>query len=194
MEEDIRKAEQFLIDFKNEKGEYEEWHRYTTIEELKAIENILQDYTKQKQINEEHKKEIAELREKVKELEEPKIIQDKNIRSGKPVIKGTRLTVIDVLLFITEFIKEHEKEFKENYADINSKEIVSSINYLLESTIPKQKIKEKFDNKIKDYRKQRMQLADGHFWESAENINKDTSLFIAVETLKEFKKELLGEE
>ena len=37
---------------------------------IKAIENILQDYTRQKQINEEHQKINGELREKVKELEE----------------------------------------------------------------------------------------------------------------------------
>ena len=37
---------------------------------IKAIENILQDYTRQKQINEEHQKTNGELREKVKELEE----------------------------------------------------------------------------------------------------------------------------
>ena len=35
-----------------------------------SIKNILQDYTRQKQINEEHQKVNGELREKVKELEE----------------------------------------------------------------------------------------------------------------------------
>ena len=36
---------------------------------IKAIENILQDYTREKQINEEHQKINGKLREKVKELE-----------------------------------------------------------------------------------------------------------------------------
>ena len=36
---------------------------------IKAIERILQDYTRQKQINEEYKKINGELREKVKKLE-----------------------------------------------------------------------------------------------------------------------------
>ena len=44
-------------------GEYEGNKYY------KSIENILQDYTRQKQINEEHQKINGELREKVKELE-----------------------------------------------------------------------------------------------------------------------------
>ena len=116
---------------------------------IEAIEHLLQDYTRQKQINEEHQKISGELREKVKELENSKIIQDKSIRSGKPTIEGTRLTVIDILLFITEFIKEHEKEFRENYADINTKQIIDSINYLLENSIPKQKIKDKIEE-LKD--------------------------------------------
>lgn len=81
-------------------------------------------------------------KKRIQELEECKIVQDKNIRSGKPVIEGTRLTVIDVLLLMIEFIKKHEKEFREDYADISSKQIVSSINYLLENSIPKQKVKD----------------------------------------------------
>ena len=44
------------------------WHYpETRIEE--AIENVLADYTRQKQINEEHQKENGLLREKVKELD-----------------------------------------------------------------------------------------------------------------------------
>ena len=100
------------------------------------------------------KENVKKLQQKIKELEEPTIIQNKNIRSDKPIIDGTRLTVIDVLLFMTEFIKEHEKEFRENYADINSKQIVDSINYLLENSIPKQKIKDK----IEELKKQKEEL------------------------------------
>ena len=37
---------------------------------IEAIEHLLTDYTRQKQINEEHQKINGELREKVKELEE----------------------------------------------------------------------------------------------------------------------------
>lgn len=38
--------------------------------EIQALERILSDYTRQKQINEEHQKINGELREQVKELEE----------------------------------------------------------------------------------------------------------------------------
>lgn len=41
-----------------------------TLSLQKAIKNVLTDYTRQKQINEEHQKTNGELREKVKELEE----------------------------------------------------------------------------------------------------------------------------
>ena len=88
------------------------------------------------------KENVKKLQARIKELEEPKIIQDKNIRNGKPIIKGTRLTVIDVLLFITNFIKDHEKEFRENYADISFKQIIDSINYVLDNIISKQKVKD----------------------------------------------------
>ena len=43
---------------------------FITANELDRIEYILSDYTRQKQINEEHKKINGELREREKELEE----------------------------------------------------------------------------------------------------------------------------
>ena len=42
---------------------------------VNAIEHLLQDYTRQKQINEEHQKINGELREKVKELEDKYILE-----------------------------------------------------------------------------------------------------------------------
>ena len=51
---------------------------------------------------------------------------------------------------MTEFIKKHEKEFREDYADVNPKQIVTAINYLLENSIPKQKVKEALED-IEDY-------------------------------------------
>ena len=81
----------------------------------------------------------------IQSVEKVKIIQNKNIRNGKPIIKGTRLTIMDVLFFMTEFVKEHEKEFKENYANINSKQIIASIDYLLGITDIKQPYPRKKD-------------------------------------------------
>lgn len=48
-----------------------------TLSLQKAIKNVLTDYTRQKQINEEHQKLNGELRERVKELEE----ENKNLKA-----------------------------------------------------------------------------------------------------------------
>lgn len=47
--------------------------------EIKALEHLLSDYTRQKQINEEHQKINGELREQVKELEEENMQKDLEI-------------------------------------------------------------------------------------------------------------------
>ena len=59
IEEDIKRLEEISKCFT-----YSMW-----TEDTSALRRILQDYTRQKQINEEHKKENGLLREKVKELE-----------------------------------------------------------------------------------------------------------------------------
>ena len=112
-----------------------------SIEEIKRCEQLIKP-EHANWIGISNQLAIAGILARIKELEEPTIIQNKSTRSGKPIIKGTRLTVIDVLLFAIEFIKKHEKEFRKNYADISSKQIVNSINYLLENSIPKQKVEE----------------------------------------------------
>lgn len=149
------------------------------------------DLENARQINEEHRKENGLLREKIKELEEIKIIQDKNIRKGKPVIAGTRLTVIDVLLFMTEFIKEHEKEFREKYADINSKQIITCINYLLKNSIPKQKI----EYKIAKLNKKEEELQNSITEEEREEYSDANISFqlCGIEIRKEVLKEILQE-
>lgn len=68
---------------------------------IKAIENILQDYTRQKQINEEHQKINGELREKVKVLEEE-------------LKKQKKITILAETI-TDESIKETLIEFEKNY-------------------------------------------------------------------------------
>lgn len=71
--------------------------------------------------------------------------------------------------------KELEKEL-EGFKD--GKYISLKVN---EMYIPKSKVKEK----IEEYRNKRNELANGHFWDNPDNINQDTALFIAGETLKQ---------
>lgn len=87
-----------------------------------SIQNILQDYTRQKQINEEHKKINGELREKVKKLE-------KNI----------------------EKISESSSNNEELIEKLNSGETftVNQLGFIKKNFIPKQKIKDKIE-KLKD--------------------------------------------
>lgn len=66
IEEDINELKHIMI-MKTDCGFA--YSQKNTILLQKAIENVLNDYIRQKQINEEHKKINAELREKVKELE-----------------------------------------------------------------------------------------------------------------------------
>ena len=63
------KKDDIYARYKN--GEYNELSDFEMfcINHCKDIEDILSDYTRQKQINEEHRKENGLLREKVKELE-----------------------------------------------------------------------------------------------------------------------------
>lgn len=69
------------------------------------------------------------------------IIKDKNIRNGQAVIKGTRLTVIDILIFMCLFIKKHEDEFRKNYADVSSEQIIALLDYFIDNIFNKGDIK-----------------------------------------------------
>lgn len=80
-----------------------------------------------------------------KELEEKQIIKNEQIRNGQPVIANTRLTVLDVLYLITEFIKRHEEEFRKDYADISINQIISAIDYFIDNSIPVSLVEEKIE-------------------------------------------------
>ena len=97
---------------------------------FKALEHILSDYKRVLKENEELKNKDI-------------IIVDKKTRKGQPVIKGTRLTILDVLLFVIEFVRDHEEEFKANYANIESNQIILALDYFVDNSIPVQKIKDK---------------------------------------------------
>lgn len=68
IEEDIEIVKELLKGAK-------EYGQYNGNQYFYSIENILSDYTRQKQINEEHQKINGELREEVKELEDKYILE-----------------------------------------------------------------------------------------------------------------------
>ena len=118
IEEDIKRLEEISKCFT-----YSMWS-----EDTSALRRILQDYTRQKQINEEHQKINGELIEKVKELEKNNIIE-----------KIEEMPMPDEPIEIqidNNLIKQVENLPK----DIQI-EIVGLCSLLCKNYIPKQKIK-----------------------------------------------------
>lgn len=66
IEEDIKILQELMEDVELT---FAGWVDILNEREKKALKNLIQDYTRQKQINEEHQKENGLLREKVKELD-----------------------------------------------------------------------------------------------------------------------------
>ena len=83
-----------------------------------------------------------------------KIIINKEIRNGQPTLSGTRLTIIDILLLMIDFVRDYEKEFRANYADISVEQIILAFDCFIDNSIPVQKIKDK----IEEYDKQRIKM------------------------------------
>lgn len=105
----------------------------------------------------------------LEEYLEPRLKNLYNCEFGYEVIRGKELKAIENLL----------KRYKEQ------EETISRLFRIIEASIPISVIQ----NKIDEYREKRNKLADGHFWDNERNINEDTSLFIAIETLKLLLKE-----
>lgn len=61
-----------------------------------------------------------------------KIIKDKNIRNGIPILENTRLTPLDVLNFMTEFVLENLDQFNEEIAKLDREQILSCYDYIFE--------------------------------------------------------------
>lgn len=115
----------------------------------KAIEKLLQDYTRQKQINEEHQKINGELREKVKELEkESKILefQNKQIENYAEELKKYNKTVSDRIVeykknsipkqAVIDKINEYDKKMEEDaghpYWVVTDRIVMNVLQELLE--------------------------------------------------------------
>jgi uncharacterized protein (DUF433 family) len=55
------------------------------------------------------------------------IVIDKNVRFGKPTVKGTRITVADVLSWLAE--GETTEIIIENYPQLNKEQIMACLKY-----------------------------------------------------------------
>ena len=114
------------------------WHYpETRIEE--AIENIIADYTRQKQINEEHQKINGELREKVKELEE----ENAMLRKSNNIAENVNIDDI------TKVINKSYEEFMSNY--IPKQVVIDKIGKIINETTPTPTFKPQSKWNIWDY-------------------------------------------
>lgn len=101
------------------------------IEHCINIDNLLQDYTRQKQINEEHRKINGELREKVKELEiDLTTVYMKGVEDGKDKYKQK---IKDKIEELKDTLKHYDEYSKLNLLErVNIDLIDSKIEILQE--------------------------------------------------------------
>ena len=105
---------------------------------------------------------IEEAKELLKEMKESAMY----LRLYRDKKAQLKVEAIDTVLKALEALEEYEKQL--------------DLDYVRENYIPKEKVREK----IEEYDNRRKELADGHFWENESNINEDTALVIAIETLR----------
>lgn len=120
-------------------------------EEFKQIDH---ECDRLEKIDFEKDMRIKELQKENEELKEKQIIKSEKIRNGQPVIINTRLTILDVLYFMTDFIKKHDEEFRKDYANISINQIISAIDYFIDNSIPVKKIQ----NKIEELEKMKSKM------------------------------------
>ena len=127
---------------------YEELQRYKRIVAnidkdffFKFVDNLLSDYTRQKQINEEHQKTNGELRKKVKELEK----ENTTLRRVNNITKDIKIEDI------TQLMNKSYKEFINNFISKQKiKDRFEKIQLLYEKNLKEVDLKEvqKIDKKI----------------------------------------------
>lgn len=115
----------------------------------KSIKNILSDYTRQKQINEEHRKLNGELRERVKELDTENNKLLKELYNAHCIISD-----------LSNKVKELEQEIEKINKQLD-------LDYVEENYIPKQAVIDKI-GKLKNEYDKKYDLYMGYKIESRE--------------------------
>ena len=170
MEEDIKileKIKDIFIHLKNYGWINDIKRDIDTYKAIQSIENLIKGY---KELEEENRKAYAKyyncrkcidkLNEQIKELEDKKIIKNEQIRNGQPVIANTRLTVLDVLYLMTEFINTHEEEFRKDIVNISINQIISAIDYFIDNSIPVSLVEEKIEELDKKEKELQNSISD----------------------------------
>ena len=109
IEEDIEVIKKIILFYKDLDTLYDK----VECNEIKALNNLLQGYTRQKQINEEHQKTNGELREKVKELIKEKQELTSALLDSIPIQK------------IEDMFEESQKLYEKKIKEIDFEELKS---------------------------------------------------------------------
>lgn len=150
------------------------------------IERILADYTRQKEMNEEHQKINGELRERVKELEKYTIhLTDEEFRK---VIENAQMDTSNDRVIAHRFavmqqqINEKDKRIQELEAKNKYLESLSECqhDYLLNS-IPTQKVIDKTEY----LKRQRRELGFKTYLKREDMLNDDRILVCEIQVLQE---------
>ena len=130
IEEDIKILQELMEDVE---VTFAGWVDILNEREKKALKNLIQDYTRQKEMNEEHQKINGELREKVKELEERNDELLKDLYSANCIIAD--LTDSIPIQKIQDKLEELDKQEQELQNSITEEEREkyedANISYLL---------------------------------------------------------------
>ena len=121
IEEDIKILKELMEDVELT---FAGWVDILNEREKKALKNLLQDYTRQKEMNEEHQKINGELRERVKELDTKNDELLKDLYSANCIIADLtdsipKQKIKDLLTEIQEEYNKLDKEIDKQIKDKN---------------------------------------------------------------------------
>lgn len=130
IEEDIKILQELMEDVELT---FAGWVDILNEREKKALKNLIQDYTRQKQINEEHRKENGLLREEVKELDTKNDELLKDLYSANCIISDLTDSIpIQKIQDKIEELNNQEKELQNSITEEEREEYEdANISFLL---------------------------------------------------------------
>lgn len=162
-----------------------------TLSLQKAIKNVLTDYTRQKQINEEHQKINGELREKVKELEE----ENKNLKAQHIFTRNNNATeqekaeLYDVIDKTIDTFLEQEKPIWQQEMTTNKMSLEEALSIVDEMCQDRYKIIEKnntiYVDKLNDIKFTNLEFASVRLLREVQSLQYKLENSIPKQVVKE---------
>lgn len=149
---------------------------------LKLIEKQQKEIENQNKLIDYH--DMWEERDLVCELQRENKYLENKVENSIEISKIKEILGIDDKLNndkIFSLLETMVSEFN-RLENIEDKKIQVDYNFVFNKGVDS--VKKKIEDKIKEYRQKRIDLANGHFFEDGDNINQDNSLFVAIEILK----------